>query len=105
MVNFKQIDEARKLLELDKESTLEEIKASYRKLSLQYHPDRCKGFDKKYCQEMFKKISHANDILIKYCRGYSYSFQEKDVKRNIMGKEYHNHLKRFYDGWLGNLDL
>ena len=54
---------------------------------------------------MFKKISNANDILMKYCAGYRYSFKEKDVKRNIMDKEYYNHLKRFYDGWLGNLDL
>jgi len=104
-VDFKQIDEARKLLGLGEEANLDEIKTVFRKLSLKYHPDRCKDRDKKSCQEMFKKVSHANDILMKYCVGYRYSFKEKYVKRNIMGKEYYNHLKRFYDGWLGNLDL
>jgi len=105
MANFKKIDEARKLLGLDKEATLKEIKAAYRKLSLEYHPDRCKDHDKKECQEIFKKVNHANDILVSYCAGYSYSFKEKDVRRNAMGKEFYEHLKRFYDGWLGDLDL
>ena len=105
MTNFKEVDEARKLLGLDKEATLAEIKVAYRKLSLRYHPDRCKNRNKKDCQEMFKKVSNSNDILVSYCGGYSYSFKEKDVKKNAMGKEVYDHLKRFYDGWLGNLDL
>ena len=54
---------------------------------------------------MFKKISHANDILMSYCAGYNYSFKEKDVKRNTMDRDFCKHLKRFYDGWWGNLDL
>ena len=40
---------------------------------------------------MFKKIAHAN--------------KEKDVKRCAMSKEEYGHLKRFYDSWLGDLDL
>ena len=105
MADFKDINEARKLLGLNKEASLEEIKNAYHKLSLKYHPDRCKDHDKEVCQEMFKKISHSADILMRYCSGYRYSFREKDVKRNSISKEYYNHLKRFYDGWLGDLDL
>ena len=104
-LSFKQVNEARKLFDLEEEASLSEIETAFRRLSLKYHPDRCKNRDKKNCLEMFKKISNANDILMKYCAGYRYSFKEKDVKRNIMDKEYYNHLKRFYDGWLGNLDL
>ena len=105
MADFKQIDEARKLLGLEEDATLEEIKKAYKKLALKYHPDRCKDEKKKECEEMFKKIAHANDILIAYRSGYRYSFKEKDVKRNTMDKEFYDHLKRFYDGWWGDLDL
>jgi len=46
MKDYKEIVNARKLLALGDEATLEDIKNSYRKLSLKYHPDRCKD-DKK----------------------------------------------------------
>ena len=105
MIDFKQIDEARKLLGLDEEVTLEEIKDAYRDLSLKYHPDRCKDKDKKHCEEMFKKINCAKEIILNYCANYRYSFKEKDVKKNIIDKELYEHLKRFYDGWFGDLGL
>lgn len=105
MAEFKQIDEARKLLGLGETATLQEIKKAYKKLALKYHPDRCKEEKKKECEEMFKKIAHAKDILMAYCAGYRYSFKEKDVKRNTMDKNLYEHLKRFYDGWWGDLDL
>jgi len=105
MADFKQIDNARKLLELDEEVSMEEIKTTYRKLSLKYHPDKCKGKDKKHCAEMFKKINHAKDIIMSYCAGYRFSFKQKDVKRNTMDKEYYEHLKRFYDGWWEDLNF
>ena len=105
MADFKQIDEARKILGLEKTATLEEIKSAYKILVLKYHPDKCKDEKKKECEEMFKRITNANDILISYCAGYIYSFKEKDTKRNTMDKEFYKHLKRFYDGWWGDLDL
>lgn len=105
MTKLKQIDEARKLFGLDEYASLEEIKNAYRKLALKYHPDRCPGKQKKECEQMIKKINHSKDVLMAYCAGYRYSFKEKDVKRNTMDKQFYEHLKRFYDGWLGNLDL
>lgn len=105
MADFKQIEDARKLLGLDEEATMEEIKDAYRNLSLKYHPDRCKEPDKKHCEEMMKKINHAMDVIATYCAGYRFSFKEKEVKKNVMDKELYEHLKRFYDGWFGDLDL
>jgi len=105
MADFKQVDEARRLLNLSEEATLEEIKEAYHQLSLKYHPDRCKEKDKKHCEEMFKKINQAKDIILSYCANYKYSFMEKDVKKQTMDKQLYEHLKRFYDGWWGNLDL
>jgi hypothetical protein len=104
-MDFRQIDNARRLLGLDEESTLDDIKKAYRNLSLKYHPDRCKEQEKKNCQEMLKKINHANDILMAYAMSYRCSFREKDVKRNVMDKDFYEHLKRFYDGWWGELDI
>lgn len=105
MANFKQVDEARKLLGLDETATLEEVKDTYRELSLKYHPDRFQGKEKKQSEEMMKKINNAKDILLIYCANYRYSFKEKDAKRNSFDKETYQHLKRFYDGWWGDLDL
>ncbi|MEW6088184.1 MAG: DnaJ domain-containing protein [bacterium] len=105
MADFKWINEARQTLGLDEYASLEEIKSAYRELALKYHPDGCVDKKKKECEEKFKKIASARDILMTYCAGYRYSFKEKDVKRNTMDKEVYEHLKRFYDGWLGDLDL
>ena len=105
MADFKEIDNARKTLGLDEEASMEDIKKAYKKLALKYHPDKCKDELKRECEEMFKTIAHAKDILMTYCTGYRCSFKEKDVKRNAMDKQFYEHLKRFYDGWIDDLDL
>jgi DnaJ-class molecular chaperone len=104
-MDFEQIDEARRILGLDEYASLEEIKAAYKELALKYHPDRCGNDRKKECEEKFKEIAHAKDVLTLYCANYRYSFKEKDVKRNSMDKYSYEHLKRFYDGLFGDLDL
>jgi len=103
MADFKEIDEARKTLGLTEYATLKEITGAYRRLSLKYHPDKCKGEKKKDCEEMFKKITHAKDLLSAYCAGYRYSFKEKDVKRSSYDKDFYKHLQKFYDGWWGDI--
>jgi DnaJ-class molecular chaperone len=105
MVEFNQIDEARKILGLGEEASMQEIRDAFRGLSLRYHPDRCRGKEKEACKEMFKKISHAKDMIEGYCLNYRYSFREQDVRKNTMSREEYTHLKRFYDGWIGDLNL
>ena len=105
MVDFNQIDTARKLFGLGEYATLEQIMDAYRKLAVKYHPDKCAEGRAKECEEMFKEIANARDILTSYCAGYRYSFKEKDVDRNAISKEEYDHLKRFFDGWWGDLDL
>jgi DnaJ-class molecular chaperone len=102
---YREIDNARKVLGLPESATHKQIQASYRQLAAKYHPDRCKQEDKKRCQERFKEINHAYDLLCQYCANYLYSFEESEVKRNSIDKNLYQHLKRFYDGWWGNLDL
>ena len=50
-----------KILEVDKKASVDEIKKSYRKLALKYHPDRNQG--NKSAEEQFKKISEAYAVL------------------------------------------
>jgi DnaJ-class molecular chaperone len=49
------------ILEIDKTATKDEIKKSYRKLAMKYHPDRTKG--DKESEEKFKKINEAYQVL------------------------------------------
>src|SRR3954470_21894756 len=50
-----------KILEVDKKASQEEIKKSYRKLAMKWHPDKNK--DSKAAEEKFKLISEANEVL------------------------------------------
>jgi len=50
------------LLELDRDASQEQIRKSYRRLALKYHPDRNPGDPK--AEENFKKIAEAYGVLI-----------------------------------------
>ncbi len=50
-----------KILGVGKKASKDEIKKSYRKLAMKYHPDRTKG--DRSAEEMFKKISEAYAVL------------------------------------------
>ena len=49
-----------KILEIERNATEDDIKKSYRKLALKYHPDRCK---EPGAEEKFKEISEAYEYL------------------------------------------
>ena len=99
----KKIDKARKLLGLGEEATILEIKDAFRKLSLKYHPDKCPKKDKSEYEEKFKKINNANETLIDFCLNYRFSFKEAKYQETFAQKHAKDHLKRFYDGWWGEL--
>ena len=100
MIRFRDIDEARKVLDLGETATLAEIKGAYRTLSLRYHPDKCTDEDKQKCEDIFKKLNKANKILMSYCASYRYSFEEKEVKSVTGEADEEDHFKRFYEDFI-----
>ncbi|MFN0216953.1 MAG: DnaJ C-terminal domain-containing protein [Saprospiraceae bacterium] len=51
-----------KILGIEKSASPEDIKKAFRKLALQYHPDKNKG--DKVAEEKFKAVNEANSVLI-----------------------------------------
>lgn len=50
------------ILNVKRDATTDEIKSGYRRMALQWHPDRCKEPN---AQEQFLAIQHAYDVLTK----------------------------------------
>lgn len=72
-----------KILGVDRKSSEEEIKKSYRKLALKYHPDRNPG--DKQAEESFKEINEAYQVL---------SDPEKRSRYDQLGESYTNWQQR-----------
>ena len=68
------------ILQLDKKCNQDDIKKSYRKLALQYHPDRNK---EPGSEEKFKEISEAYEILSDLHKKKQYDNQSNMMKTNI----------------------
>ena len=55
-------DKYYKILELENNASLDDIKKAYRKLAVKYHPDKNPD-NKEHAEEKFKEISQAYEIL------------------------------------------
>jgi curved DNA-binding protein len=68
-----------KILGVERNATEAEIKSAFRKLALQYHPDRNPG--NKQAEEKFKELNEANEVL---------SDPEKRGRYDQLGDSYNN---------------
>jgi DnaJ-class molecular chaperone len=87
MNRYREITAAREILELSETATMKAIKASYRRLLRQWHPDRC-AENPAVCIEMTRKIIAAYQTITAYCREYQYSFSEEAVRRHLSPEEW-----------------
>ena len=61
--NKKQDNSLYEILNVDRQASESQIKKAYHKLALKYHPDRNKDGNIKECEEKFKEISGAYEVL------------------------------------------
>ena len=86
-LKYKDIIEAKELLELPDRASMEEIKSNYRRLIGRYHPDRCRDNDEE-CSETAKRIIAAYNNITLYCNQYKYSFAEEELKKHLSDEEW-----------------
>jgi curved DNA-binding protein len=82
-----------KILGVSKKATADEIKKSYRKLAVKYHPD--KNPDNKAAEEKFKEVSEAYDVL---------GDPEKKKKYDDLGESWQNYQQQKRQGGDGDFD-
>ena len=89
---YRALDKARRVLGLPEIATNEQVKSAYRKLVIQYHPDKCDEKNKSLCTKKMVDINNAYKLITDYIQNYKYMFTEKAYKEQDM--EYA--VKRFF---------
>ncbi len=81
MALFFEINEARKVMELEEAASAREIEAAYQRLSLKFHPDRHEPADKAEAERKMKDVNWAYAVLKEYCARSEckYLFTERAV--------------------------
>ena len=103
LITFQDIDDARKFLDLKKMASMEDVKNNYRRLLLEFHPDRHNNSpDKKIFEEKAKELNNAYKIIMTYCMKYPISFDVDKVKDVEDGEYIQDQQRRFYDGWVSS---
>jgi DnaJ-class molecular chaperone len=64
------------ILQVDKTASASEIKSSYKKLALKYHPDKCKPEEREQNEIEFKKITNAYETLSDEQKRREYDLQQ-----------------------------
>lgn len=95
IIDFKKIDESRRILKLGESATLTEIKKSYRWMVKMHHPDKCSDKDMKESEKQIREINKAYEILMDYCQSYRYPFTKKEVEDS-----YSKYMKGFSEDWM-----
>jgi len=76
-IGFDTLENARSTLKLPGEVTLNDIKRSYRRLALKYHPDKNSLPD---AQSKFQAVKEAYGVLVECCRGDKLYFKKENFK-------------------------
>ena len=109
-----------KVLGVDKKSSKQEIKKAFRKLAVQYHPDKNDSPD---AEEKFRKIAEAYEILSdedkrrqydmsggsgqhnhkfgEHTRAHNFHFNFDDLFKQFEGDIFGDHMKDHFSGHFG----
>lgn len=99
MDNKMNLYEARKLFKLSVNYTFEELKSSYRKLIIKWHPDKFATSSQEQqdlAEKMTKQINEANEILIEELNSHSLTHNEKNEPEDAL-KNIKNILNKYLD--------
>ncbi|MFA5809013.1 MAG: J domain-containing protein [Thermoleophilia bacterium] len=83
---YQEINNAREILELPERATIAEVRANFKRLLNQWHPDKCSD-DIVRCNDMTRKIMEAYRTLVAYCDQYSFSFSREEVANYLSEEE------------------
>ena len=97
MALFYEINEARKVLELEEAASEKQIEAAYQRMSLKFHPDRHQPEGKPEAERRMKDINWAYEVLKEYCSRSEpkYLFTEEAVKRAYPREAYNMRWAEF----------
>jgi len=97
MALFFEINEARKVLELEEAASAKEIEAAYQRMSLKFHPDRHKPEDQSEAERRMKDINWAYGVLKEYCSRSEckYLFTERAVAQAYPRDAYNMRWAKF----------
>jgi len=95
------VGEARHVLGLPDQATLEEMKEAVRRCARAYHPDTCPDNDTARCEEKMKQVNEASEVIREFCRWYPLTLDNSHDHRPETEDErlMEEHRKRFYDNW------
>ena len=89
--------EARDRLGLGAYASLKDIKAAFRRLAKERHPDR--AADEAKAEEQMKQINRAYRILLAYCEQYPIPLDEESLAAHSPEKLFEDYADRFYGDW------
>ena len=84
-IDFKAIEEARRILDLSQEISISEVNSAYNLLARECHPDLHP--EDPLAEEKFKKLKNAHELLIKYCEHYLCSLEKSKVEETLLIQE------------------
>jgi len=89
--------EARDRLGLGSYASLKDIKAAFRRLAKDCHPDRVGNGAE--AEERMKQINRAYRILLAYCEQYPILLDEKSLAAHSPEGLFEDYVDRFYGDW------
>ena len=88
---FNNMNDYYKILNVSNNATDVEIKKQYRKLSLQYHPDRYNGNDEKFKEYIKKQNTNTKNNILK-----SYDFFLNEKYNVVLNQKTIERVKNFF---------